>query len=36
MMTESWPYLQLIVLILGVALHWRRTVTRGAEPCWKN
>lgn len=35
MMTEFWPYLQLIILIVGTFLHWRRTATAGAEPSWK-
>jgi hypothetical protein len=29
-MTASWPYLQLLVLIAGITAHWRRTRTRGA------
>ncbi|MCW3837741.1 hypothetical protein ACFQ1E_16980 [Sphingomonas canadensis] len=35
-MTQAWPYLQVLILIAGIALHWRRTVTQGAEPSWKN
>lgn len=35
-MTKSWPYLQLITLLVGTILHWRRTVTHGAEDSWKN
>lgn len=35
-MTEFWPYLQLIVLLTGTILHWRRTATHGAEPSWKS
>lgn len=35
-MTEFWPYLQLLLLIAGTALHWRRAATRGAEPSWRS
>ena len=33
-MVVIWPIVQLFVLIAGTALHWRRTVTLGAEPSW--
>lgn len=35
-MTAAWPFLQLLVLIVGTALHWRRTAIHGAEPSWTN
>ena len=34
LMVASWPYLQLIVLLVGTIFHWRREVGRGPEPSW--
>jgi hypothetical protein len=35
-MTTLWPYLQLLVLIAGIALHWRRRIVLGNVPSWHN
>jgi len=33
-MTAVWPFLQLLLLLGGTVLHWRRTAVLGAVPSW--
>lgn len=34
LVTATWPYLQLCVLIAGTIFHWRREVMNGPERSW--
>ena len=34
LVTVSWPYLQLCVVIVGTIFHWRREVISGPERSW--
>lgn len=36
LMTAFWPIVQMLVLLTGTILHWRRVSRHGAEPSWKS
>lgn len=36
LMTAFWPIIQMLVLLIGTVLHWRRVSRHGAEPSWKS